>query len=582
MKKNGNGSDRNNLPSVRPGVRSAYKPEEAKEEAVKSSASEITERPKRVDRPSSESKNSKGSKSKTKPVSKKKGAPKALIAVIAAVAVVGGAAAGVLYKKGYFDKKYDLTYADGTVVTMTADELRASLQTDTYLKGVTIDGVDVGGMTKDAGKEAARAAEPEQPFDYDITLSLDGDEYPLDLSGLTFSDNLDAVSDEAFNYLKLTGNEDAEALISIFNAREALKTAPKDFTVEFTPDSTGVDPVIHDLLDDMSSEAVDAEITGFDEENLIFLHTESSRGYVVDIDTAISDVKALIDAGTYSGTVTVNAEVEEPSVTSEDIENDFGLISSASSTTSASSNRNHNISITCEKLDQLVLEPGESFSFNGYIGQRTSAAGYLEAGVIANGALEQGLGGGVCQVSSMLYQAAVKANLQIDERHEHMWPSSYAVAGTDAAVDWPDQDFAFTNDSGYPIIITAYWNPDNSVITINFYGHMLPDGQYIDFIGETTSTSSAGVQYVPNESMEVGEQVQTRAPHNGVTAVGYQVWYDADGNEIDRVALPTSHYATVSAIIEVGVLNSDGSIASLDGESGELSDVVDDDDDDDD
>ncbi|MBO4241668.1 MAG: hypothetical protein J5883_00120, partial [Clostridiales bacterium] len=197
MKKNGNGSDRSNLPSVRPGVRSAYKPEEVGEEVVRPSRSEITERPRRVDKPSGSSKSSKSSKSK--PVSRKKGAPKALIAVIAAVAVIGGAAAGVLYMKGYFDKKYELTYADGTVVTMTVEELRASLETDKYLQGVTIDGVDVGGMTKDAGKEAARAAEPEQPFDYDISLSLDDTDYPLDLSGLTFSDNLDAVSDEAFN-----------------------------------------------------------------------------------------------------------------------------------------------------------------------------------------------------------------------------------------------------------------------------------------------------------------------------------------------------------------------------------------------
>ena len=126
------------------------------------------------------------------------------------------------------------------------------------------------------------------------------------------------------------------------------------------------------------------------------------------------------------------------------IQNEFGRISSTSTQTSANSNRNHNIQITCERIDGLVLQPGEAFSFNGFIGQRTAASGYMTAGTIQDGQLRDDYGGGICQVTSMIFASVVKADLfdfdagfssETQERNEHMWPSSYADVGTDAAVD---------------------------------------------------------------------------------------------------------------------------------------------------
>lgn len=155
-----------------------------------------------------------------------------------------------------------------------------------------------------------------------------------------------------------------------------------------------------------------------------------------------------------------------------------------------------------------------------------------------------------------------------------MWPSSYATVGTDAAVDWGNQDFSFRNSSEYPIALTAYWDPDTSKITVCIYGHQLPDGQYILFEGETVSTTPAGVQYIANGELPVGETNSIRGAHDGVTAASYQIWYDSDGNEINRVELPTSYYSTISAQIEVGTLNPDGTQATLDPATGALTGVV--------
>ena len=565
MKKTGNGSK--NTP-VRPGVRNT---------SSRSANTQLAEvAPKRVSKPAASSKSSSKSSASSKKASpKKKSGKKAPVFAIAmSTIVVLAVAGGVCYKLGYFDKRYEITNSDGTVDKLTSEELLAELAVDVFPQGVIINGVDVSGMTQAQATEAVLANQPERPIDIDISLSLDGETYPLDLTSLPIDSNVDEVVAEAYNYLRPTGQETPEQLIAMHDAREALKTTPVEYQTAYTLNTDEISPLVHDVLDPVNCDPVEAQITGFDVENLVFEYTESQIGYVVDIDTAVADVKALLDSGTYTGTVDVSAAVTEPTLTAEMIETEFGMISESSSVTAANSNRNHNIQITAEKLNGMVMQNGDSFSFNGYIGQRTSAAGYLEAGVIVNGTTEQALGGGVCQVSSMIYQSCIKANLQIDERHPHQWPSSYATAGTDAAVDWGNQDFAFTNDSGYPIAMVAYWDPATSVLTISIYGHLLPDGQYIDFVGETVSTSSAGTTYVANGSLPVGTRNQTRGAHNGVTANSYQIWYAADGTEIQRVELEPTRYATINAIVEVGTLQPDGSQAAFDAATGTVTPTV--------
>jgi len=522
--------------------------------------------PVRVNSTAKSSAGSKAGKTKKKKKSGHKGI--AVFAVLAGIALVGFG----LYKMGVFEKRYEITGDDGVAVQVTESELREMLTTDTFPEGIIINDIDVGGMTKTTALIALEQNAPEEP-NPDIKLSLDGVEYSLDLSGQALTSNLEEVVDTAYSYLRLTGEEDAQALLDIYAQRQALKSNPVEYNSAYTMSTDGIAELVDNLLNEVASVAKDAVITGFDPQTATFEYEDSVKGYVVDSQTAAEDVKALLESGTYEGVVVVNAEISEPEFTSEMIEGEFGLIASSTSTTTSNSNRNHNISITCEKLNGLVLQDGETFSFNGYIGQRTEASGYKVAGVIENGQSAEDYGGGICQVSSMIYQSVIKSNLEVVERHVHMWPSSYAAAGTDAAVDWPNQDFQFTNNSGYPIAISAYWDSSTSKITVSIYGHELPDGEYIEFEGETVSVNPAGTVYIANASLPVGQTSRIRAAHDGVTATSYQIWYDADGNEIERVELPYSNYSTITAQIEVGVLNPDGSLATLDSSTGALTGV---------
>ncbi len=534
----------------------------------KSGYSTAGNRPVRVN-----SSNSKKTTKRKSSKSKKKGNSGGVAAVILVLLLAVGGAGFYAYKTGFFAPKYEIS-VNGEVLKVSENDLRERLTTTNIVDGVIIDGINVSGMSREQAIEVLRANQPPMPA-LDISLSVGGNIYPLDLSSLTLTYNLEEIVDQACAYLKLTGNEDGQTLVSIYNQREAIKVNPVNYNTAYTLSTDGISTIVTNVLSSISTEAQDAAFTGFNPETCQFEYTPSVTGYQVDFNQAAADVDSLLSSGTYQGVVEVAASTVVPSFTTEMIQNDFGLIASSSSTTTTNNNRNHNIRITCEKINGLYLLPGESFSFNRFIGERTAASGYEVAGVIENGQSAQAYGGGICQVSSMIYQSVIKSDLEVVERHVHMWPSTYAEAGTDAAVDWPDQDFSFRNNTDYPVAVTAYWNIDTRVITVNIYGRLLPDGQYIEFDGETTATRTAGTNYIPNASMPVGQTNQVRPAHNGVTAYGYQIWMDANGNEIRRVELPVSYYSTINAQIEVGVLNPDGSNAVLNTETGELSGVVD-------
>ena len=296
---------------------------------------------------------------------------------------------------------------------------------------------------------------------------------------------------------------------------------------------------------------------------------DSQDGYTIDFDKVTDDVIEAIKNEEYSKVITVEGTVTEPENSAEFLRGYLCKVSSATSTTTSSYNRNVNIDLVCKKLDGLVLQPGEQFDFNTYIGQRTAEAGYKEAGGIYNGALRQELGGGICQANAMIFHCVVKADLQVDERSPHTWPSDYVQIGTDATVSWGGPEFKFTNTSDYPIALHAYYG--NQKVTVELYGRPLDDGMYILFKGEEVSRVTAKVEYIADSSMSVGERETERSAHDQIKAQSYKVYYDKDGNEIKRELAFTSNYPMINKKVRVGTLGPDGvTIFKLDKETGEV------------
>lgn len=188
-------------------------------------------------------------------------------------------------------------------------------------------------------------------------------------------------------------------------------------------------------------------------------------------------------------------------------------------------NRISNINLVAEKLNGHIMLPGEVFSYNEYVGQRTKEAGFLEAGAYDNGEVVQEVGGGICQVSSTLYCATMYAQLETVERTNHYFKVDYLDYGLDATVSWPKPDFKFKNCRDYPIKIVAYCDNEEKALTIEIWGTDV-DGTYV------TLRSSKLVVYD-------GVYVNTAVGY-GVSA--YRTVYDAEGNFLYEVEEPYGIY----------------------------------------
>ena len=168
--------------------------------------------------------------------------------------------------------------------------------------------------------------------------------------------------------------------------------------------------------------------------------------------------------------------------------------------------------------------PGESFSYNDTIGERTTEAGFGYAPAYSGDEVVYEVGGGICQVSSTLYNSVLGANLQVDDRTCHNFAVAYLPKGLDATVSWPNPDFKFTNDRDYPIRISA--GTDRLALTIEIYGTNV-DGTYVEPMGA----------WWPTYDSAKYPEVQT-----GWGARSYRYLYDADGNLIDKIPESYSYY----------------------------------------
>ena len=498
------------------------------------------------------------------------------IAVISvAILIVVGLCFWITSGKSLFDEKYEVTLSDGSKDKMTYEELRKAMDSDVFYDGIRIDGIDVSGKSKEEAVSLVSNAFIQRPSEVNIKLSFDGKEYPLDLSSFPLEHNVTEVTDAAFSYARPAPDAPVEELVECFNLKEQLKSTPKDYMTAFTIKADGLSEKIHEILDPFDKPVKEARAESFDTETLQFIVSESQEGCSVDIDKAINDTKALLDSRTYQGVITVDFTVLVPTSSTEDLTKGMGKISSSSSNTTTDNSRNHNIRITCEKINGLVIQPDESFSFNEFVGERTPDKGYEMAGVILDGKSDKGYGGGICQLSTMIYQSVSKADLQIDERHPHDWPSFYCNPGLDATVDWPGLDFKFTNNTEYPIALIAYYDIDNFRVTVEVYGRLFEDGSYIGLTSESTTMASGTMTYVADPEMPVGETEKERDSHDEISAKSFKVWYDANGNVIKTEEYNSSYYKKIDGITKVGVLNSDGTLASVDPETGELTGAID-------
>lgn len=215
----------------------------------------------------------------------------------------------------------------------------------------------------------------------------------------------------------------------------------------------------------------------------------------------------------------------------------------------SNTNRSQNLAIATGKINGTVLMPGEEFSFNQVVGKRTIEAGYKDAKIYQDGKVVDGLAGGICQISSTLYNAVIKANLEIIERRNHSFTTSYVTAGRDATVVYGVIDFKFKNTRTYPIKIEG--SVGSGIATFNIHGIKEETEYSVDLAPVVTASIPYSTQYIQDASLMPGQQVPVQNGGNGCKVTTYKETR-LDGKLVSKEIISTDTYQPMKAIIRVG------------------------------
>lgn len=309
-----------------------------------------------------------------------------------------------------------------------------------------------------------------------------------------------------------------------------------------------------DFCDDLdrlyASAPVSAQALLTDDPSLPFLFTEEKSGRRID-RTAFSAL--LVES---SGDVTVPFMQEPPKITAEKLAKGFTLLSefttSFQGSTLGKANRVKNIALAASRIHGVVMEDGDIFSMNTMILDRTKENGYYTAAAIRNGTYEQEYGGGVCQVSSTLFNAVMMADLEIVERYHHSWPMHYVPIGRDATIATGQKDFRFKNTTGHNLYITAHADTENKTLTIRLYGVHSEEFAYIKVTSKQTGTlKDKGEKILPSESLQAGQRTVERAARQGKTSVTYKEYYNENGELLKKVVAFKDSYPSIEGLVYV-------------------------------
>ena len=457
---------------------------------------------------------------------RRRGKPVAVLLSIAIALFAVGGVLGLLYAHSY----------------NTLEEMKAAVDVQGFYPGITIDGQDVGGRSYDEVREEILARQQEEANERVITVEYGGQSFTLPLLS---SYDTDQVIVEAYNYAK------EGELQERYDKVAALREQPLDFATTCVVTADGVDAFVQQVAEAIDVPAKDAAVEKFDPETKTFTFTDEATGLAVDKEQLRQDIETAVAEGTYATPIVPTMVETKPTVTKAQLQEQNTLLASFTTETTSSTSRNTNIRLCAEAFNGYVVAPGEVFSLNTLTGPRTTDKGYKPAGAIQNGIMVQEPGGGVCQVSTTLFNAVVRAGMEIVERHGHSWPSDYVEIGMDAAIDYPAKDFQFKNVSDAPIYLVSTF--EDRQLTVEVYGKpVVEEGVTIDLRSTTDSTIRRGEDtMVYDPSLAPGTTETVRRGRDGKKSTTY-IQYIKDGEVIEEKVLFTTTYPAIRAIINDG------------------------------
>jgi vancomycin resistance protein YoaR len=453
----------------------------------------------------------------------------------------------------------NLAFVNGNLIRLDDQRLdnfhgyRDEIYSDRIYQGAYIDDIHVGAMTREQAVRAVSALHNDAAGAFDITVSVGNESWHVNSERVPVSRNTEEIVERAWaagrsNTASLSGGA-ATPFQERIDQVAAMRTSPVTFATRQDYDHEALRTLTDGIVNYVNRDPVNSMVHSFDFNTKTFTFTDDQPGARIDPDGLYAQLTELLDSGVTQKELRVVPEKILAEVTKTELKNSFGLISAYTTQTTKDNNRNTNIKLSAQAISGKTVLPGEIFSFNGATGERTSAKGYKEAPAISGGQSKDEVGGGVCQTSSTLFNAVVRADLEIVERNPHAWPSSYIEKGFDATVNWPGLDFKFKNNTEWPIFIIAGYS--NRKVTVNIYGMSLGPGVTIDLESELVRTipQPEGINYVVNTNLAPGESKKTVSGRKGYEVTTWKIWYQGN-REIKREVLFKTTYKAYQETVE--------------------------------
>ena len=431
-----------------------------------------------------------------------------------------------------------------------------------FCQGVYVDGIHLGGMTPEQGVTAVQAKAQERHSSWSVRLLFSGQlvtEITAEQLGMK-TDIMDVMNQAWAQGHGGTVEQRKQAM------EQLMQTPFEAYTAMPSGDTSVIDGILADIERNVYRAPQNAALVTFDPSQAYpFVFQNEVKGRALDTAPLKEKLYQMVST-MESGDVEIVPQEIQPTVTVADLKQNLVLRSTSQTPIDRKSteNRTNNIRRCFEKISGTVLRPGEKFSFNGVVGQRTLKNGFFEAIEYAYGEMVNGVGGGSCQASTTLYQAAVEAGLEIVTREPHSDAVSYASYGEDATVYWEGNrkiDLVFKNNTDHDIYIVAAveTDPSNSrrlVAVTSIYGESLGDVRY-ELQSKTVETIPAPTEpeIIKDKKQTyvtyTDEERQVRKAKEGYVVESYRVTYQNE-QVIARELLYTDTYKAKTARIYVG------------------------------
>lgn len=444
---------------------------------------------------------------------------------------------------------------------------------DTFAGNVTVQGVSVGGMTASEARIALnptikemmakavvrmRVPAPNIPVDADAPANEEtNSEETADSGSAASTQVVEYTASEAGISVDVDGALQQAMEYSVNSAPRNTEDAPlMDFTMMYALDE---ETLLASLNRDASSWSVPALDAAYvlktykDEDDLTTsaepVKQEGMPGSEVDASALAGQIKSMV-ANQAFGLIEAPVKTIQPAVNTDQLP-ELEVIGTYSTQYSTSTEyRMYNIWKISSILNGQSIAPGATISVNDVVGPRTEEGGWAMAPGIENGVYTDQAGGGICQVSSTLYIASLKAELKIVDRTHHTIPSTYVPLGLDATISTDAPDLQLENNTDYPVLIGINCDVPDRRVEVKLYGYK-PRDYTLRFESVIVTTVPAPAdEYIANPETPPGLPVLKMAPHDGYTVDVYKIWYDQDGNETDRKRIYSDTYKPLSAKYE--------------------------------